>query len=218
MTVTRRQFVNGCVATATLQGIDGVWPRRSIASAERDGFRWVNKHQNVAATPWRHYDVWNHGAGGRCGGMEACRGGFDSLRGILDDAQARRRRVRAVGRRWSLSPVAVCPDIMINTMPLNYHLVGLPASDVSTSSVDPSHLVFAQCGTSVLELSLALEPGACHCRPPAPAMARRFAARLPLVHTARPVVSGRCRTTSLGSICWPTMAVTTGLSAPRDPS
>jgi len=158
MTVTRRQFVKGCVATATLQGIDGVWPRRSIASAERDGFRWVNKHQNVAATPWRHYDVWNHGAGGRCGGMEACRGGFDSLRGILDDAQARRRRVRAVGRRWSLSPVAVCPDIMINTMPLNYHLVGLPASDVSTSSVDPSHLVFAQCGTSVLELSLALEP------------------------------------------------------------
>jgi hypothetical protein len=137
--------------------IEAAWPCRTIASAERDGFRWINKHQNVTATVWRHYDVWNHGAEGGSPSIESCRGGFNALRGILDDAQAQGRRVRAVGRRWSLSPVAVCPDIMINTMPLNLHVVGLPASDVSTSSVDPSSLVFAQCGTSVLELSLALE-------------------------------------------------------------
>jgi hypothetical protein len=157
MKVTRRHLVKGCVATAALQVIDAAWPCRTIASAERDGFRWINKHQNVTATVWRHYDVWNHGAEGDGASIESCRGGCNALRGILDDAQAQGRRVRAVGRRWSLSPVAVCPDIMINTMPLNHHVVGLPASDVSTSSVDPSSLVFAQCGTSVLELSLALE-------------------------------------------------------------
>ena len=157
MTITRRQLVKGCVATAALQVLDAAWPCRVAASAEGDGCRWINKHQNVAATVWRHYDVWNHGAGEGGGGVQSWSGGFNSLRDILDDAQARGRRVRAVGRRWSLSPVAVCPDIMINTMPLNYHAVGLPVSDISTSSVDPSRLVFAQCGTSVLELSLALE-------------------------------------------------------------
>jgi hypothetical protein len=155
--VSRRQIVKACVATAALQAADIAWPCRSVAAVERDGFRWMNKHQNVEATVWRHYDVWNRSAEGACAGLESWRGGFTTLRGILDDAQARGRRVRAVGRRWSLSPVAVCPDIMINTMPLNYHVVGLPASDTSTSSVDASRLVFAQCGTSVLELSLALE-------------------------------------------------------------
>ena len=157
MNVSRRQLVKACAATAALQALDVAWPCRAVASAESDGFRWINKHQNIEATVWRHYDVWNHDAEGGCAGPESWRGGFAALRGILHDAQARGRRVRAVGRRWSLSPVAVCPDIMINTTPLNYRVVGLPWSDISTSSVDPSRLVFAQCGTSVLELSLALE-------------------------------------------------------------
>jgi FAD binding domain len=46
---------------------------------------------------------------------------------------------------------------MINTQPLNSHWVGLSPEDVSTSAVDPSRLVFAQCGTSVRELSETLE-------------------------------------------------------------
>lgn len=157
MNVSRRQVVKACVATAALQAVDVAWPFRSVAAAERDGVRWINKHQNVEATVWRHYDVWNHVAEEAGADLESWRKGFTALRSILQEAQARGRRVRAVGRRWSLSPVAVCPDIMINTMPLNYRVVGLPASDVSTASVDPSRLVFAQCGTSVLELSQTLE-------------------------------------------------------------
>src|SRR4029079_4308275 len=43
------------------------------------------------------------------------------------------------------------------TLPLNVHAVGLPAEDVASSAVDPSRLVFAQCGTSVRELSATLE-------------------------------------------------------------
>ena len=79
------------------------------------------------------------------------------LQAILESAQAKGRRVRAVGGGWSLSPVAICPDVMINTLPLNYHAIGLPAPHVSSTNVDPAHLVFAQCGTSVAELNTMLE-------------------------------------------------------------
>jgi FAD/FMN-containing dehydrogenase len=46
---------------------------------------------------------------------------------------------------------------MINTLPLNYHAIGLPTAHVSSTNVDPAHLVFAQCGTSVAELNTTLE-------------------------------------------------------------
>jgi hypothetical protein len=117
------------------------------------GLLWTNKHQNLSQRVWRHYDVWN-----RAGvGDDAWRGGLGNLHEILADAQSLGRRVRAVGARWSLSPVAMCPDVMINTMPLNYHQLGLPARHVATTAADPSRLVFAQCGARVGELSQSLE-------------------------------------------------------------
>ena len=111
---------------------------------------------NLSEPVWRYYDASNHGAGRALAGP-GWRGGFTHLGSILNDAQAMGRRVRAVGAGWSLSPWAVSPDIMINTMPLNFHTVGLAPDDLSTTAVDPTRLVFAQCGTSVRELSETLE-------------------------------------------------------------
>jgi hypothetical protein len=51
----------------------------------------------------------------------------------------------------------VSRDIMINTTPLNFHSVGLSSEFVATTNVDPARLVWAQCGTSVMELSESLE-------------------------------------------------------------
>lgn len=120
-------------------------------------FVWTNKHLNLTTRVARHYDVWNRVPGAAPTDRPHWRMGFDQLQSILDEAEYKAWRVRAVGSRWSLSPVAISPDVMINTAPLNWHQVGLPAEYVSTTKADPAHLVWAQCGTTVMELSASLE-------------------------------------------------------------
>ena len=135
-------------------------PTRAFAAHGRSGdggFVWTNKHLNLSARVSRYYDVWNRGAGAAPTGLPRWRAGFDQLRSILHEAEYKAWRVRAVGSRWSLSPVAVSPDVMINTAPLNCLQVGLPEEHVSSTHADPAHLVWAQCGTTVMELSASLE-------------------------------------------------------------
>lgn len=156
MNLSRRDVLKGLGAAAVLRACEASWPISALSAQEPSGRRWVNKHMNLTEQVWRHYDVWNHGQANVVAGP-GWRGGFTELSSILNDAQAMDRRVRAVGSRWSLSQWAVCPDVMINTMPLNFHSVGLASDDLSTSAVDPARIVFAQCGTSVRELSETLE-------------------------------------------------------------
>ena len=157
--MTRRDMLKALGATAAFHTLVPSWSvhAASAPAGAVDNFTWFNKHLNLSAQVARHYDVWNRCGDATHAAAEPWRMGFDHLRTILADAQASGRRVRAVGSRWSLSPVAVCPDVMINTAPLNFHRVGLPAEHVSSTVVDPRHLVFAQCGASVLELSDTLE-------------------------------------------------------------
>jgi FAD/FMN-containing dehydrogenase len=156
MTVSRRDVLKALAATAALRAFGASWPIRELSAQAPSGRMWVNKHRNLSEQIWRHYDVWNHGPAGAVTAPE-WRGGFAHLSSIVNDAQAAGRRVRAVGAGWSLSPWAVCPDVMINTMPLNFHTVGVAADDLSSSAFDPARMVFAQCGTSVRELSETLE-------------------------------------------------------------
>jgi hypothetical protein len=128
----------------------------SVVCAAGPGQGLGQQAHDLSEPVWRHYNVWNHGPDGALANP-GWRGGFTELSSILNDAQAMDRRVRAVGARWSLSQWAVCPDVMINTMPLNFHTVGLASDDLSSSAVDPSRIVFAQCGTTVRELSETLE-------------------------------------------------------------
>jgi FAD/FMN-containing dehydrogenase len=157
MTITRRAMLKACAATAALGacGNLGGFDVVRAASAASAGRIWRNKHLNLNTSVSQYHDVWN--SDGPASGAEYWRNGCTTLRSILDEAQHAGRRVRAVGSRWSLSPVAVCPDVMVNTVPLNFHAIGLPAQYVTSTAVDPAHLVFAQCGTSVLELSARLE-------------------------------------------------------------
>lgn len=156
MTLSRRDLLKGIAATAALRMCGASWPINVLSAQEPSGRLWVNKHMNLSEQVWRHYDVWNHSPDGAMA-APGWRGGFTHLGSILNEAQAMGRRVRAVGARWSLSRWAVCPDVMINTMPLNYHAVGLAPDDLSISAFDPARIVFAQCGTSVRELSETLE-------------------------------------------------------------
>ena len=158
MTISRRSMLKACAATAALGACESIAGFGFVreASAAGAGRLWRNKHLNLSTRVTTHHDVWN--ADGPFFGSEIWRNGCAKLQSILDEAQHAGRRVRAVGARWSLSPVAVCEDVMINTMPLNFRAVGLPAEHVAFTGVDPAHLVFAQCGTSVFELSAMLEP------------------------------------------------------------
>jgi hypothetical protein len=151
--MTRREMLRTSAATLAFGAIGSAWPLRAESEAPRAGTPWANKHDNLTATVDELVDVWN----GPAPDGESWRVGCRKLQAILESAQAKSRRVRAVGAGWSLSPVAICPDVMINTLPLNYHAIGLPAAHVSSTNVDPAHLVFAQCGTSVAELNATLE-------------------------------------------------------------
>jgi len=151
--MTRREMLRTSAATVAFGAIGSRWSLRAASEAPASGSPWMNKHENLTATVDQLIDVWN----GPAPDGESWRVGCRKLQAILESAQVKGRRVRAVGGRWSLSPVAICPDVMINTLPLNYHAIGLPAAHVSSTNVDPAHLVFAQCGTSVAELNTTLE-------------------------------------------------------------
>jgi len=156
MTVSRRDLLKALAASAALRVCGASWPMTALSAQEQAGRLWVNKHLNLSQPVWRYYDASNHGAD-VVARHARWRGGVAHLRSILNDAQAAGRRVRAVGAGWSLSPCAISPDVMINTMPLNCHTVGVAPDDLSTSRFDPSCIVFAQCGTGVRELSETLE-------------------------------------------------------------
>ena len=65
--------------------------------------------------------------------------------------------MRGLGGGWSLSPAAVTQDFLVDTKQLNDLVIGIsPAFLEANVSGDPDHLVFAQCGVSVMELNTAL--------------------------------------------------------------
>jgi FAD/FMN-containing dehydrogenase len=124
----------------------------------QENVTFVNKHQNVKTQVQRLYDVWNRWEGGATPGEHQWQAGLLALRQIVRDAQAAGRRVRALGGAWSLSEAAACSDFMLNTKPLNYTVIGLSPSDCSAGFTGrPERLVFAQGGTSILELNEWLE-------------------------------------------------------------
>ena len=151
--MTRREMLKTSAATVAFGAMGSTWRLDAASAVGRSGSTWTNKHDNLTVTVDELVDVWN----GHAPNGESWRVGCRKLQAILESAQAKGQRVRAVGGRWSLSPVAICPDVMINTLPLNYHAIGLPTAHVSSTNVDPAHLVFAQCGTSVEELNTTLE-------------------------------------------------------------
>ena len=119
---------------------------------------WRNKHLNVERQVERLYDVWNRWSDGSRPNEHVWRAGLCALQQIVRDAEAQGRRVRALGGAWSLSDAATTNDFMLNTKPLNCIDVGLsPKSLAPNFAGTKEHLVFTQCGASVLELNQVLE-------------------------------------------------------------
>ena len=155
--LSRRDVLKTLAASAAVGVLDTGWPSAALAAAAPRGTHWTNKHLNLSTIVRTYHDVSNTLLPGEASASDVWRTGLTRLQSIVAEGGSAGSRIRAVGGRWSLSPVAICPDVMINTMPLNFHAVGLPPRYVASTAVEPEHLVFAQCGTSVMQLSATLE-------------------------------------------------------------
>ncbi len=120
---------------------------------------WKNKHLNLEVTVERLYDAWNRWLGDDAPpATRRWEPGLETLRAIVREAETNHKRVRALGGAWSLSDAAVCQDYLVNTKPLNHCQVGISKELCAAACPVPSeHLVFAQCGVSVIELNQVLE-------------------------------------------------------------
>ena len=121
---------------------------------------WENHHQTVHFSPSHYCDVWNIWEDGSSPDAQRWRPGLAALKKIIRDAEAMHAQVRAVGGGWSLSDVARTDFFFLNTRPLNVVEIGLAEEYCEISSSDggdPKHLVFAQCGANIAELSRHLE-------------------------------------------------------------
>ncbi|HEX2730927.1 MAG TPA: FAD-binding protein [Polyangiaceae bacterium] len=120
---------------------------------------WTNVHGNIKITCERLYDVLNRWDDGTTPpDASRFKAGLAGLAQIVRDAEATGKRVRAQGGGWSLSQIATSEDFLVNTKLLNAINIGFKAANVAPEFTgDRQRVVFAQCGTSVMELNHALE-------------------------------------------------------------
>lgn len=118
----------------------------------RSNVTWQNMHQTVpAVTSARLYTPRNLRADGTRDPANSWRPGLDALRQIVADAEATHRRVRALGGLWSLSPVAILQDYVIDTTNLTESVMNLPAGAVLPTASQGRPFVFAQAGCRVVD-------------------------------------------------------------------
>jgi hypothetical protein len=113
---------------------------------------WRNMHETVpAVTSKRLYTPRNVRADGSRDAQHSWRPGLDALRQIVADAEAANQRVRAVGGLWSLSPVAILPDYVVDTSHLTELVVHLPNGALQAGASPGRQFVFAQAGARIVD-------------------------------------------------------------------
>jgi hypothetical protein len=126
-----------------------------------------NLHQNVRFMPERYYDVWNFWDDNSWPMARRWEPGLQALQKIIAEAGHNAKPARGLGAGWSLSRAVETNGYLLNTKPLNIIEVGLQPGHCAPEflhprkkgipSGKPEHLVFAQCGATIAELSRELE-------------------------------------------------------------
>ena len=118
----------------------------------RPNFTWQNMHQTVPpVTSARFYTPRNLRADGTRDPQNGWRPGMDALRQIVSESEALKKRVRALGGLWSLSPVAVLQDHVIDTTNLTECVLNLPDGAVDPNASRGRPFVFVQAGSRVVD-------------------------------------------------------------------
>lgn len=117
-----------------------------------EGEGWSNYPKNlVLPAVERQYDVWNRNPAGQTD----WRSGLQNLLYVIGQAEASGRRIRAAGATWSMAPVAVSREFLINMRPLNAILPALTAADLQPGR-EPAAYAHVQAGTAVMKIHQAL--------------------------------------------------------------
>jgi hypothetical protein len=111
---------------------------------------WTNRHENVTQQVTEIYDLANQNSGNVLADYNDARAG---VQGIFTEAISRGIRLRALGGEWSWTRIACTDGLLLNTKPLNLTFTISQASVHNAYPHTPDDLYFAQCGTSVKELS-----------------------------------------------------------------
>lgn len=123
----------------------------SIQLHENEGWSNVPKSVHLDKVE-RQYDLFNHGPIDPV----SWHTGVANIARVIRDAEVAKKRLRAVGAAWSLSPVAAGAEYLAHTLQLNQIFAPFRASDLR-AGVRPESLVYAQCGARVSDLHLTLQ-------------------------------------------------------------
>jgi len=123
-----------------------------VSFSFKANFDWQNMHETVPAVrSARCYTPRNLNADGTHDPANGWRPGFDALHQIVRDAETDNMRVRALGGLWSLSPIAVLQDYVIDTTNLTESVLRLPNGAVQSQPGAGRTFVFAQAGARVVD-------------------------------------------------------------------
>jgi hypothetical protein len=115
-------------------------------------FKWQNMHETVPAiTSERFYRPRNRRADDTPDPQNGWRPGMDALREIVIESEKLNKRVRALGGLWSLSPVAILQDHVINTQNLTECVLNLPNGAVNPVAGQGRRFVFVQAGARIVD-------------------------------------------------------------------
>ncbi len=116
--------------------------------------KWENFHRTVNQKVARLVDVWN--ARPNVASFPAYNATTAALQALIGQALEENLPLRALGGGWSFTPIAVTDGILVNTRPLNYQFRLADPNLHPDADRSAEHLVFAQCGVSIAELSASL--------------------------------------------------------------
>lgn len=128
-----------------------------------DNFLWQNWHATagVGGNVQRFFtprNSWLPGPG-PSGSSQKFHAAIAGLGEIVRQAEAARKRVRAIGSGWSLNAVGFTDEYLVNTARLSEWFLGFSTDAMLTPAYRPKKrsLAFAQCGVQIKTLSAYLE-------------------------------------------------------------
>lgn len=130
---------------------------RIATSHTQSHFAWKNLHENVHITVADHRTLWNPMPPDPNTVLRDIASTTELVCSILAEASTKGASVRAVGGAWSLSDVAACKDVMLETRNLNLWFPIASGSLDGQCSLSADRLLYMQCGSSVGEVYRRLE-------------------------------------------------------------
>lgn len=114
---------------------------------------WKNRHETVSQRIAGIYDVYNTDSDDK---LETYNTATRSLQWLIGEAVSGNHSLHALGGGWSLTPVSVTPDFMVNTKPLRLQFSISRESIAPGYSGNAANLRYVQCGTSITRLNRTL--------------------------------------------------------------